>query len=460
MILTVEAKIKEHKDYTEGSIIQSILKMGLPSMFGFLAQHIYAMADMFWVSRLPNSESSVAAITFFSNFLWVLFAFNSLVGPGSVAIISRRYGEKDYDNTERAIKETIILKLFFGTLLGVIGWLFIKDMLSFLGAENDVLTLGVSYGKILLFGLPIMYAAYSFFTAMRSIANPAIAMGLMIGSNLLNAALDPLLIFGYLGFPELGLRGAAYASIISYSLTFIVGVILFRTKYTNITMHLIGKTSVSLKSMMQILKIGTPALLGDISFSGSRLLLTPLIASFGMSVVAAYGVGIQVFGFGIMLIVGIGLGLSSLIGHNLGAKKIARAKTTANQSIVLGIGILTVFGLLTYFFAELYMSLFFESSETIAIGVEMLQIWAFGFPAFGAFIMIEMIHSGVGHNKPHMVMSVIHGWGFQVIPALIVTSYFGFDKIAIWWIFTISGFISAAIFYIYYRRGKWLTVKV
>ncbi len=448
------------RDYTEGSILNSILKMGLPSMFGFLAQHIYAMADMFWVSRLPNSESSVAAITFFSNLLWVLFAFNSLIGPGSVAIISRRYGEKDYDNTERAIKETIILKLFFGTLLGLIGWFFIKDMLSFLGAENDVLSLGISYGKILLFGLPLMYAAYSFFTAMRSIANPAIAMGLMIGSNLLNAVLDPLFIFGYVGFPALGIQGAAVASIISYSLTFIIGTILFRTKYTNIKMHLIGKTSVSLKSMLQILKIGTPALLGDISFSGSRMLLTPLIASFGMSVVAAYGVGMQVFGFGIMLIVGIGLGLSSLIGHNLGANKVDRAKTTANQSIMLGVGILTVFGILTYFFGKYYMSLFFDSPDTIAIGTKMLQIWAFGFPAFGAFIMLEQVHSGVGLNTPFMVMSVIHGWGLQVLPALIVTSYLHLDMTAVWWVFTISGYISAMIFYTYYRRGRWLTVKV
>ncbi len=447
-------------DYTEGSIIQSILKMGLPSMIGFLAHHIYAMADMYWVSRLPNSEPSIAAITFITNVLWVLFSFNSLIGPGSVAIISRRYGEKDYDNTERAIKETIILKLFFGTLLGALGWYFVSDMLSFLGATGNVLDLGVSYGKILLIGLPIMYATYSFFTAMRSIANPAIAMALMIGSNILNALLYPLFIFGYWGFPELGLQGAAYASIISYSLTFMLGAIIFGTKYTNVRMHLVGKTTVSLKSMMQILKIGTPALLGEISFSGSRMLLTPLIATFGMSVVAAYGVGIQVFGFGIMLIVGIGLGLSSLIGHNLGAEKIERAMTTANQSLVLSLGILTVFGLLTYFFGEYYMSIFFDSPETIAIGKEMLQIWSFGFPAYGVFIMLEQIHSGVGHNKPFMVMSVIHGWGLQVIPALIVTSFLGFDKIAVWWIFTVSGYISAMIFYIYFRRGKWLTVKV
>ncbi len=458
--MTVTQKIKEHKDYTEGSILNSILKMGLPSMFGFLAHHIYAMADMFWVSRLPNSEPSVAAITFFSNLLWVLFAFNSLIGPGSVAIISRRYGEKDYDNTEKAIKETIVLKLFFGTLLGVFGWLYLKEMLTFLGAEKEVLDLGISYGKILLFGMPIMYATYSFFTALRSIANPALSMGMMIGSNLLNATLDPLFIFGYFGFPELGLQGAAVASIISYSLTFLIGAILFKTKYTNIKMHLIGRTSMSIKSMWQMLKIGTPALLGEITFSGSRMLLTPLVASFGMSVVAAYGVGIQVFGFGIMLIVGIGLGLSSLIGHNLGANKVDRAKTTANHSIVLGIGILTAFGFLTYFFGEFYMSLFFDSPETIAIGTEMLQIWAIGFPAYGAFIMLEQIHSGVGLNTPFMIMSVIHGWGLQVIPALIATTYFGFDKTAIWWIFTISGFISAMIFYTYYRRGRWLTVQV
>ena len=448
------------KDYTEGSIIQSILKMGLPSMLGFLVHHIYSMADMFWVSKLPHSESSIAAITFFTNLMWVLFSFNSLIGPGSVAIISRRYGEKDYKLTERAIKETIALKLFFGTMLGIVGLLYVKEMLGFLGAEDEVLELGVSYGKILLYGLPIMYATYSFFTAMRSIANPAISMGLMIGSNILNATLDPLFIFGYAGFPKMGMQGAAVASVLSYLITFIVGTILFQTRFPNIRMNLFGKTKLSIQSMIQMIKIGTPALIGEFTFSGSRMLLTPLIASFGTSVVAAYGVGLQVFGFGIMLVVGIGLGLSSLIGHNLGANKIERAKTTANQSILLGMGILTAFGIITYFFGEKYMSLFFDSAETVVIGKGMLQIWAFGFPAFGAFVMLEQIHSGVGLNTPFMVMSIVHAWIFQVIPIFIVTKYLHLDMTYIWWIFTISGFISALIFYSYFKRGRWLTNKV
>ena len=83
------------------------------------------------------------------------------------------------------------------------------------------------------------------------------------------------------------------------------------------------------------------------------------------------------------------------------------------------------------------MSIFFDTPDTIAIGKDMLQIWAYGFPAYGAFIMLEQIHSGVGHNKPFMVMSVIHGWGLQVLPALIVTSYLNLDQTVVWWVFSV-----------------------
>ena len=447
-------------DFTEGSIMGSILRMGLPSLFGFLAQHIYAMTDMFWVSRLPAAESAVAAITFFSNLMWVLFAFNSLIGPGSVAVISRRYGEKAYDLTETAIKETLILKLFFGGLLGVVGLLILPQALGLLGAAGDALALGIGYGRIMLFGLPIMYATYSIFTALRGVANPNMAMALMIGSNVLNLVLDPLFIFGYLGLPALGINGAAYASVLSFTITLMLGVILFRTGRTNVVLHLIGKIPVTLASMGKILRIGIPAWLGELSFSTSRMLITPIVASFGTAVVAAYGVAIQLFAFGIMMLVGMGLGLSSLIGHNLGAEKFERAKTTADRAIMVGVGLMTVMGLLSFAAAEPFMRLFFESPETIRQGVEILRIWAFGFPFFGAFIMLEQIHGGVGFNTPPMVVSIIHSWGLQVLPAIVTTQLLGLDQTAVWWVLAVSGMISTVGFYLYYRRGAWLRFKV
>jgi len=451
---------KIRTDFTEGSVLRSILKMGLPSMLGFLAQHIYAMADMFWVSRLPEAEAAVAAITFCNNFMWLLFALNHLVGPGSVAVISRRYGEKAFEDTEKAIKETLTLKLVFGAAMSLIGWYFLPETLYLLGAREEALQLGIGYGRILLIGLPIMYATYSIFTALRGVANPNLAMALMLGSNALNALIDPLLIFGWIGLPALGVNGAAYASVLSFSLTLAVGFILFRTNWTNVRLRLTGGASMGLASMWKIVRIGIPAFIGEATFSGSRLLITPIVAAFGTDVVAAYGVSTQLFVFGIMILVGLGLGLSSLVGHNLGAGKKERARSTGDQSILLGVGIMAVFGVLTFALAEFYLGFFFDSPETIRHGTELLRIWVIGFPFFGAFIMIEEIHVGVGQNMPAMVVNSIHGWGLQVLPAVLVTQVLGMGQLAVWWVFALSGVISSTGFYWYYRRGKWLTAKV
>jgi len=454
------APIKERADYTEGSIIGSILKMGVPSMFGFLSQNIYSLVDTYWVSRLPQKEAGVAAVTFFATILWLFFSFNQLVGPGSVAVISRRYGEKDYDKTEKAIKETLLLKLFFGILFGIVGFFHIDTMLILLGAEGTALTEGIAYGQVMLVGMGIIYATYSIYTAMRGVANPQMAMYLMIASNILNMVLDPIIMFGYFGLPAMGIRGAAIASVASYSITLAVGVFLFYANFTNVRLHLKGKEKIALASMWKIVKIGVPAWLGDMSFSGARLVITPLIAAFGTNVVAAYGVGNQVTHFGITVRVGIGLGLSSLIGHHLGGQKIERARKTADQAVLLGVAIMAVFGVVSFIFAEPIMRLFFNGADTIGYGVVMLRIFAVSFPFLGVFIMVSEIHVGVGLNTPAMVISIIHSWLFEVTPILMLTQIASFDQDAIWWTITVATTASALIFYGYYRRGRWLTVEV
>jgi putative MATE family efflux protein len=451
---------KKRADYTEGSVFYSILKMGLPSMFGFLSQHIYSMVDMFWVSRLPHKEAGVAAITFFGTILWFFFSFNELVGAGSVAIISRRYGEKEYDLTEKAIKETLILKLIFGLLFAAFGFAYAKEILHLVGAENEALALGTDYGRIMFVGMPIMYAVYSIYTAMRGVANPHIAMILMLVSNALNLVLDPVFIFGYWGLPALGVKGAAYASVLSYTLTFSFGLFLFYTGYTNVPLHPHGKEHFSLDSMWQIVKIGVPFWIGDMSFSGARLVITRMVAPFGTAVVAAYGVGNQVTALGITLLVGIGLGLSSLIGHNIGADKSDRAQKTADQAMLLGVGVMFVFGLVVFVFARDIMHLFFDADTTVAHGNIMLKIFALGFPFIGAFIMMEQILMGAGLNTPTMIMNIIHSWLLEAVPIYFLTNHLGFGETAIWWTISAASVITAFAFYTYYRRDRWLTVKV
>lgn len=455
-----QVKVVEKTDYTEGSIFGSILKMGLPSMFGFLAQNLYGLINTFWVSRLPAAENGVAGITFFNNLLWFLFTFNHLIGPGSVAVISRRYGEREYYKAEKAIKETLVLKLSFGVVFGIVGYLMIEPFLRLLGATGEALELGTQYGKIIMIGLPINYSVYSIFTALRGVANPNKAMALMFTMVGLNIILDPILMFGWLGMPALGMEGAAVASVISFTTCFIIGLIIFYGPYTNVRLHWRGKEPMSLQSMWILIRIGIPAWLGDTSFSLSRLLITPMIASFGTAVVAAYGVGLQVTSIGIMALVGIGLGLSSLIGHTIGAGKFERAKQTADKSIALAGGIMTVLGIVVFAFAPMIMRIFFANPDTISHGVTILRIFSVGFPFFGAWLMTEQIFGGVGMNTPPMIMSIIHSWGFQVLPAFIATKYFGGGEVTVYWILNLAGFASFFIFFAYYKRGTWLHAKV
>jgi len=382
------------------------------------------------------------------------------VGPGSVAIISRRYGEKEYDLAETAIKETLFLKLFFGFIFGILGYFFVPEMLIVLGANDLALDMGVRYGRIMFLGMGIMYATYSFYTAMRGIANPHMAMILMIASNILNIVLDPIFMFGYFGMPAWGIEGAAFASVLSYTLTFAVGAYLFYADHTNVKLHLRSKVPISMTSMWKLVKIGIPSWFGSMSFSGARLVMTPLIATFGTSVVAAYGIGNQVSSFGVMVLVGIGLGLSSLIGQTLGSGKKERAKQTADHAILLGVGIMLIMGLLSALLARPVMAIFFDNPETIQVGVIMLRILAVGFPFMAVMLMIEEIHTGVGLNTPAMVIQVINAWLLEIVPVVVLTQYLEYSEVVIWWVISGAAAISAAAFYLYYRRGRWLTVQV
>jgi putative MATE family efflux protein len=451
---------KLHADYTEGSIVGSILKMGLPSMFGFLSQNIYSLVDTYWVSRLPQQEAAVAAVTFFSQIMWLFFSFNQMVGPGSVAVISRRYGEKEYDKAEKAIKETLTLKLTFGLAFGVLGFFLVDEMLWVLGAREEALQQGIVYGQIMFVGMGIMYATYSIFTGMRCVANPKMAMFLMIGSNVLNMVLDPIMIFGYFGLPAMGIQGAAVASVTSFTLTFSMGLLLFYSDRTNVRLTLRGREPMDMVSMWKLLRIGIPAWLGEVSFSSSRLVITPLIAVFGTEVVAAYGVGNQIFHFGLMVLVGIGLGLSALIGHNVGSGKPERARQTADTAVLMGTVIMTLFGIASYVFAPQIVRAFFDNPETIRHGVVLLRVAAIGMPFVGAWIMMEEIHMGVGMNTPPMIVNVIHAWLLQVGPIVVLTEFMGLGVVSIWWALTLSSIFTALAFFFYYRRGYWLTKRV
>lgn len=428
--------------------------MGFPSAVGFMSGNLYHLADMFWVSRL--GAEAVAAITFFGAYYWVISSVNMIAGTGSVSIISRRFGEKDLPRTEVAIKEAILLKWILALIFGTAGYITTPQIIYLLGARGEVAQMCIPYGRILFIGLATNFSCWTIYTALRGIGHPNAAMAVMIGSAGLNMALDPLFIFGWWIIPELGVAGAAVASVISYTLTFVFGVVLFYSGRCNVSFHLRPQARMHLRTMWQMMKIGIPAGITSISDSLGRSVIMPMLAVFGSSAVAVYGAGMQFLHLGIMLCVGLELGLGALIGQNLGAGKLDRAWDTAQKGLTLGLGAMALLGALTFIFARTLIGVFFSTGPEVELGVVFFRVMAMSLPFIGVYIIYEGIFTGAGDTVPLMGVGITYMWAIQVPGVYLLTRILDFGPVGVWWSFTVSAMLGAGIFHYHFMRRKWL----
>ena len=446
------------RDYTEGGVISAVLRMGLPSMIGFGAGSVYDVVDMLWVSRLPGAP--VAAITFFFPFLWVISSVNMIAGSGSVAVIARRYGERDVPRTEAAIKEAIVLKILLALVFGGLGFMVLKPAMRLIGTTPEAWEQAIRYGSVYLLGLAASFSSYTIFTALRGVGEPGKAMALMLSGVGLNLLLDPLLIFGVGPLPRLGVAGAALASVLAYGFTFAAGLAIFFGGRAHVRLHLRGGLPLSARRMGQMLRIGFPSGINSLSFSLGRTVLMPMIAAYGTGVVAAYGMAQRITGFGIMLIVGMGLGISALIGQNLGAGKPERAWETAIRSMQFLAGVMALFALPLIVFAGPIAGAFFADPARIAVAALTLRILAAALPLIAVGILLEMSCSGAGENRVPLLFSAFHTWILQHPLVYLVSRVLHWDFPGVWWAMFVSAAIPPALFWLYFRRRSWMHRKV
>jgi len=446
------------RDHTEGSIVASVLRMGLPSMIGFGAASIYDIVDMFWVSRLPGAP--VAALTFFFPFLWVISSVNMIAGAGSIAVIARRYGEKDAEGSEAAIKEAILLKLLLALGVGLLGALLLEPALRLIGTSSEAWAQAVSYGRVYLLGLWASFSSYTLFTALRGVGDPNRAMVLMLSGVLVNLVLDPLLIFGIGPFPRMGISGAALATVLAYAFTFGVGLLIFLRGHSAVRLRVRGGPPLSWQRMGRMMAIGFPSGINSLSFSLGRTAIMPIIALYGTEVVAGYGMAQRLMGFGIMLVVGMGLGLSALIGQNIGAGKLERAWQTSLRSLQFSGAAMALFAAVLLIFADGIAAAFFDDPARLIAASRTLRIIALALPFIGVGIMLEMSCSGAGENRVPLLFSALHTWLLQFPLMLLVAKVLDWSYERLWFAMALSSALPPFFFWIYFRRRTWMKRQV
>ena len=445
------------RDLTKGSITKNLLFMAVPSMIGFGAQMLYDLIDIFWLGQL--SSSAVAGVTVFSTVFWLFEALNEIIGSSSIALISQAYGKKDIERTNLAIEQTITFKFVAASIAAIILVFFLQPLMQIF-VKGEAATFGMEYGYLRIFFLPIMFSSYSVNTALRCIGDARSVMKIMIFASIVNVVLDPILMFEtipWIGLPGLnmGAFGAALATIIAQSMSFVWGLYLIFSGKKGIKPSFKRLFRLDKEMSRKLLTIGLPNGLETLLRNLSGIIVLYFVSVFGESAITGVGVANKLLGFAFMPLVGLSMGGSALVGQSLGANEVDRADTASRVTGYIGSAVMLLTTVAVFLLGEEFTAIFTNDPLAINYGAQMLRYSSIGLILAGYGFGLGAAFSGSGYNMPLMVSSVVGQWAVQV-PLLLITIHL--LELPIYWIWLSFIFSDVAALFVkvlFYRDGKW-----
>lgn len=437
----------ESKEMEVGKISSLLLKFSLPAIIGMLVNAMYNIVDSAFVGR-GVGDLALAGITVSLPLMTTFMACVMLIGMGATSLISIRLGEKKGEEAEEIIGNALILFIIIGLILTVLGLIFLEPILTLFGASPDVMPYSINYMRIILLGSIFMAIGLGMNNFIRAEGNPKIAMNTMLIGAITNIILDYIFIFIF----NWGIKGAAFATIISYTVTSTW--VLYHFLAGNSKLK-IRRENLRLKKVIvkEILLVGFPTFAMQITSSIQHLILNRSLAHHGGDMaLAAVGIIMSVSTLLVMPAMGISQGAQPIIGYNYGAKKFGRVKDTLKLAIISATSIVTLGFLVSRIWPNQLISLFNESPELIQLGTHAMGIFFKFLPLIGVQIMSASYFQAVG--KPHQATILsLSRQVFIFIPLLIILPrQWGLE--GIWWSSPLSD-IAAFIL-----TGIWLWIEI
>lgn len=441
------------RDFTQGPIVAAIIILAIPMILEMSMESIFALVDTYFVARLGADAIAVVSLT--ESVIALVYAVAIGLGIGATATIARRVGEKDLEAASTAAAHVIYLGLVISVIIGIFGLIFASDILWLLGGEPSVVELGTPFMQIMLGSNAVIVFLFLLNAIFRGAGDAAIAMRVLILANALNIILDPIMIFGFLFFPELGVTGAALATAIgrgvgvlyaAWSLFFREGGrIAVRRRHWRLDPKLLWSlTRISSVAVAQFL-------ISTASWTG----LVIIIAAFGTVAIAGYQIGMRMIIFVILPAAGIANAAATLVGQNLGAGQPERAERTVWIAGSLNALVLGLAGLVFIFFAESVVRFFTVDPAIVAYGRDCLVIVGYGYAFYGLGMVLESSFNGAGDTATPMFINFFIFWILEMPLAYLLAHNFGFGPNGIFWAITISFSALTVVSGLLFRRGKW-----
>ena len=305
--------------FTDGSVVKHLLRLGSFMAMGSIAMNVAQLAEAVYLGIVGTE--ALAAMGFAFPITITLFAFAGGIGTGASSVIARAAGAGRREEAARLVTHAQILSVIIGVVLGALGVVFAADVVTALGARDEVRAMTIEYLQVYMLGVPFFMLSIVGSTLLRATGSAASPGIVMTAGSLLQIAFGPVLIFGWFGMPELGIAGAAWAYVVSRLLSVaLYGVLLVRAGMMHWSVDRL------LQSWIAILHVGGPAIASGLVQPVSMLIITRLLAGHGHEVVAGYNVAARVETMAHMILWSASSSVEPFIGQNWGARKYDRVK--------------------------------------------------------------------------------------------------------------------------------------
>ncbi|MBE5091285.1 MATE family efflux transporter [Bacillus thuringiensis] len=444
---------ESEKSQNQGQPIWKSMSMFLvPLLLSNILQSVGQLFGMVVVGRWLG-VNDLAAISAFFPLFFLLVSFVIGIGSGSSILIGQAFGARNEDRLKAIVGTTLTFTFIIGAILAVVGSIFALNIMRLMGTPENIIDMSVHYARILFISMPVLFLYFAYTTFMRGTGDSKTPFYFLIVSTVLNMILLPILIFGWVGIPKFDVYGAAYASVISTIVTFVVMLIYLKKK--NHPLQLDETVRKYLRMDWDLLKLllrlGIPASINMILISLSEIAVIAFVNRFGSDATAAYGVVNQVASYVQMPAVSLGITVSIFAAQSIGANQFNRLQKVIRAGIVMNYIIGGILITLIYLFSREILSLFLTSPNTIEIAHSLVMITLWSYLIFGHAQIIGATMRASGTVLWPTVISVVSIWFVEVPVAYYLSYHTNLGIKGIWIGYPAAFIVSLFLQYGYYK---------
>jgi putative MATE family efflux protein len=455
--LVRESLAGSRRDLTAETLGRAILLLAVPMVLEMVMESVFAVADIFWVSKLGADAVSVAVVT--ESMMTIVYTLAMGLAMGTGAVVARRTGAKDRDGAARGAVQAIGMGFVAAVLVGLVGALFGPRLLAVMGASPAVVALGGAYPRIMLGGSVTVLLLFVVNAAFRGAGDASITMRTLWLANGINIALGPCLIFGWGPFPRLGVTGAAVATTIGRG----IGV-LYQMRALARGRGRLGVTRAHLRldgaTMRTILRLSRSGTVQTFIAMASWLFLVRIVARFGSAVLAGYGIAFRVVMFALLPSWGLGNAAATLVGQNLGAGRPERAEQAVWRAAFYNFVFLGAVGLTLVVLSPEVVGLFSGDAGVVASGARCLRIVSAGFLFYAYGMVVTQAFNGAGDTRTPTIINLICFWAWEIPAAYVASGPLGFGPSGVFFAIAAAFSLCAVLSVALFRRGRWKSVQV